>query len=46
MCTQSKELYETPGTEVLELKMEGALLTLSDPNDYPGGGNPFASPMF
>lgn len=35
------ELYETPTTEVVELKTEGALLAMSGPNDYDYDGDPF-----
>ena len=35
-----KELYLVPETEVLELRLEGCILTLSDPSDptYSGLG--------
>ena len=40
-----KKEYEQPKTDVVELRVRCQLLagSLSDPSDYPGGGDPFAS---
>ena len=47
MITTHKELYKNPTTDVVEMKMEAGILTLSDPKpldnptDYFDGGDPF-----
>ena len=42
MRMERKRCYEAPTVFVVELKVDAKLLTLSDPNDYNNGGNPFA----
>ena len=42
MYTRQKEHYEVPATIVLELSLKGAILDVSKPDNYPGGGDPFA----
>jgi hypothetical protein len=48
METKHKELYETPETEVLELKSEGVICTSGDVIDpldpFVPGGDPFILP--
>ena len=40
-----KRKYEKPSTRVIELQQRTMLLagSLTDPTDYPGGGDPFGS---
>ena len=39
----NKELYEAPSTRVFEVKQEGVICgSLTDPDDYNNGGDPFA----
>ena len=39
----NKELYETPSTMALEVRQEGVICgSLTDPDDYNNGGDPFA----
>ena len=44
MNKEDKLIYEAPTSSVFEVKVEGVICTsgLDNPNDYPGGGNPFA----
>ena len=39
-----KKEYEKPTTMVVKLDQQYHLLTLSNPGDYPDGGDPLASP--
>ena len=43
----TKKLYEKPTTKVVMLQQRAQLLAgsngLGQPNNYPGGGNPFGS---
>ena len=39
-----KKYYQKPAIDIVELKHQQQLLTgsgLNNPNDYPGGGDPF-----
>ena len=39
----NKDLYEAPSTRVFEVKTEGVICgSLTDPDDYNNGGDPFA----
>jgi len=36
-------MYEAPSSMVIEVKQEGVICaSLTDPSDYPNGGDPFA----
>lgn len=37
-----KKNYEKPTAKVVVLRQRPQLLVMSDPSDYPNGGNPFA----
>lgn len=37
-----KKKYEKPTAKVVVLRQRPLLLVMSDPSDYPNGGNPFA----
>lgn len=39
----NKKIYKKPAMQVYELQSRAHLLTLSNPGDYPGGGDPFGS---
>ena len=40
---KNKDLYEAPSTRVFEVKIEGVICgSLTDPDDYNNGGDPFA----
>ena len=42
--TEQKRKYEKPAMQVYELEQQPQLLAgsgFNDPDDYPGGGNPF-----
>ncbi len=41
---QEKSKYERPEMQVFEIRHEGNLLTLSNPGDYPDGGDPWTNP--
>jgi len=44
---KKKRLYEKPSTEVVMLQQQSTLLagsSLSDPANYPNGGDPFGTP--
>lgn len=45
MNTEQKLPYESPQTEVVEVKQEGIICGsgLGSPGNYPNGGNPFGS---
>ena len=39
---KNKELYESPSTQIFEVKTEGVICqSLTDPTDYPGAPDPF-----
>ncbi len=43
METKPKELYEAPSTMVFEVRQEGVICgSLTDPDNYNDGGDPFA----
>ena len=43
MKPNKKELYHSPEVKTFEVKIEGIIcLSLTDPNDYNNGGDPFA----
>ena len=44
MHITSKQPYQEPRTEVLDLKLEG-IICLSSPGDYDNGGDPLATMM-
>ena len=43
METDKKAFYVSPDVETIEVRTEGTVLTTSKPDNYPNGGNPFAS---
>ena len=43
MEIKKKELYLSPEVDIFEVKIEGVICgSLTDPNDYNNGGDPFA----
>lgn len=46
MNTKHKELYQTPQTDVLEVKTEGVICQSMDPLDpFNPGGDPLSAPL-
>ena len=42
METINKKWYDAPALMVVDVKLEGVLCySLTNPDDYPGGGDPF-----